>query len=67
MPTRTQNPVVVVDGSVRRFIKTAVGSTFPELHALSYNELASEITVEPVGTISLSHPAESEIALPALT
>lgn len=67
VPTRTQNPVLVVDGSVRRFIKTAVGSSFPELHALSYNELAAEIAVEPIGTISLNRPAESETAMPALT
>ena len=67
VPTRTQNPVLVVDGSVRRFIKTAVGSSFPELHALSYNELAAEITVEPVGTISLIRPTESEVSMPVLT
>jgi type III secretion protein V len=67
VPTRIQNPVLVVDGSIRRFIKTAVGSSFPELHALSYNELAPEIAVEPIGTISLSAPPEPEEERLALT
>jgi len=61
VPTRTQNPVLVVDGSVRRFVRAALGNSFPDLHALSYNELASEITVEPIGMISLTPPPpESE-------
>jgi type III secretory pathway component EscV len=68
VPTRTQNPVLVVDGSVRRFVRAALGSSFPELHALSYNELASEITVEPIGMISLTPPPpESEEEKLALT
>ena len=66
-PNRTQNPVLVVDRSVRRFIKAALGSSFPEIHALSYNELASEITVEPIGMISSSPPAEPEEEKLALT
>jgi type III secretion protein V len=67
VPTRTQNPVLVVDSSIRRFIKAALGNNFPELHALSYNELASEIAVEPIGMISLSPPAEPEEEKLALT
>jgi type III secretion protein V len=65
--TRIQNPVLVVDGSVRRFIKPALGGAFPEVHALSYNELAPEITVEPIGIISLSRPPELEEEKLALT
>jgi type III secretion protein V len=60
VPTRTQNPVLVVDGSVRRFVKPALGGSFPQLHVLSYGELAAEITVEPVGVISLDAPPEEE-------
>jgi type III secretion protein V len=67
VPTRTQNPVLVVDGSIRRFIKDALGSNFPELHALSYNELPAEIAVEPIGTISLTPPSEPEQERLAIT
>jgi type III secretion protein V len=67
VPTRTQNPVLVVDASIRRFIKPALGSSFPELHALSYNELAPEIAVEPVGVISSSPPPAQEEEQLALT
>jgi len=65
--TRTQNPVLVVDAAIRRFIKPALGSSFPELHALSYNELASEIAIEPVGIISSGPPPAQEEEQLALT
>jgi type III secretion protein V len=65
--TRTQNPVLVVDASVRRFVKAALGGAFPELHALSYSELAPEIAVEPIGMISLSPPPKLEEEKLALT
>jgi type III secretion protein V len=58
---------LVVDGSIRRFIKDALGNNFPELHALSYNELPSEIAVEPIGMISLIPPSEPEQERLAIT
>jgi type III secretion protein V len=67
VPTRTQNPVLVVDSAVRRFIRSALGGSFPEIHALSYNELAAEIAVEPIGTVSLNSPPELEEERLALT
>lgn len=56
--TRTQIPVLLVDRSIRRYVKPALGESFPELRVLSYNELAPEIEVEPVGTITLAAGAE---------
>ena len=68
--TRTQNPVLVVDDSIRPFVKAALGRSFPELHALSYSELAPEIWIEPIGLVSLpSSPEmspETEAEQPAL-
>jgi type III secretion protein V len=58
--TRTQSPVLLVDGSIRRHVKAALGENFPELRAISYNELAPEIEVEPIGTVTLATPAEQE-------
>ncbi|RZU42243.1 type III secretion system export apparatus subunit SctV [Edaphobacter modestus] len=52
--TRTQSPVLLVDSSVRRYIKVAVGEDFPELRAISYNEIAPEVEVEPIGTITFA-------------
>lgn len=60
VPTRTQNPVLVVDGSIRRFMKGLLGGALPELSFISYAELAPEIAVEPIGMISLSPPLEAE-------
>jgi len=65
-PMRTQSPVLVVDGTVRRFMKGLLGMSFPELSFLSYAELAPEITVEPIGTITLNRPLEPEQEQPAL-
>jgi type III secretion protein V len=36
----------------------AVGDDFPELRAISYNEIAPEVEVEPIGTITFT-PAEA--------
>jgi type III secretion protein V len=52
--SRTQSPVLLVDASVRRYIKSAVGDDFPELRAISYNEIAPEIQLEPLGTITFA-------------
>jgi type III secretion protein V len=65
--TRTQSPVLLVDSSVRRYVKTALGENFAELRAISYNELAPEIEVEPIGTITLAAPAEQGEEQPVLT
>jgi type III secretory pathway component EscV len=56
--TRTQSPVLLVDASVRRYIRVAVGDDFPELRAISYNEIAPEVEVEPIGTIAFA-PVEA--------
>jgi type III secretion protein V len=65
--TRTQSLVLLVDSSVRRYVKTALGENFPELRAISYNELAPEIEVEPVATITLAPPIEQEQEQSVLT
>jgi type III secretion protein V len=65
--TRTQRPVLLVDGSIRRYMKSALGENFPELRAISYDEIAPEIEVEPLGTITLSLPDEAEEEQPTLT
>jgi type III secretory pathway component EscV len=56
--TRTQSPVLLVDASVRRYIKVAVGDDFPELRAISYSEIAPEVEVEPISTITFT-PTEA--------
>jgi type III secretion protein V len=56
--TRTQSPVLLVDSSVRRYIKVALGDDFPELRSISYNEVAPEVEVEPIGTIAFA-PVEA--------
>jgi type III secretory pathway component EscV len=64
--TRTQSPVLLVDSSVRRYIKIAVGDDFPELRAISYNEVAPEVEVEPIGTITFAHTEAVDEGQPSL-
>ncbi|HEX4163995.1 MAG TPA: type III secretion system export apparatus subunit SctV [Bryobacteraceae bacterium] len=66
-PAVAQNPVLLVDGSIRRYVRNLLADTFPELRALSYNELTPEINVEPIGTISLNAVPESQEDQLALT
>jgi type III secretion protein V len=65
-PALAQNPVLLVDAAIRRYVRNLLADTFPELRSLSYQELTPEINVEPIGTISLnsdSQPQEDELAL----
>jgi type III secretion protein V len=66
VPTRTQNPVLVVDEEIRFSTRGLLLDTFPELRVLSYAELAPEMIVEPIATISLKEIAEPDEQL-ALT
>lgn len=53
LPPTAQKPVVITDAEVRRFVRKMVELEFPELTVLSYQELASELNIQPVGRISM--------------
>jgi len=59
LPSTAQKPVLLVDGEIRRLVKDLLITSFPELHVLSYNQLTSEINVQPVGTISFEGMQET--------
>ena len=77
-PPGAQKPVVITDMELRRFVRKMVELEFPVLTVLSYQELAPELNVQPVGRITmrpvqpppsanLFPPAEQSLAkLPAL-
>jgi type III secretion protein V len=65
-----QKPVVITDVELRRFVRKMIELEFPALPVLSYQELAPELRVQPVGRISmrpavLPHKPEQQVALPA--
>jgi type III secretion protein V len=53
LPATAQPPVILADSSIRRFVKRLLEQRFPEVHAISYNELTPDVTVQPIGTIAL--------------
>ena len=53
LPPTAQKPVVITDAEVRRFVRKMVELEFPELTVLSYQELAPELNIQPVGRISM--------------
>ncbi len=59
LPPTAQKPVIITDAEVRRFVRKMVELEFPELTVLSYQELASELNIQPVGRISM-RPVSTE-------
>ena len=63
---KMQSPVIFTEAGIRRPLRKLVADTLPEVRILSYGELASEIRVEPIGTIGLTalpQPEEASLAL----
>ena len=53
LPPTAQKPIVITDAEVRRFVRKMVELEFPELTVLSYQELAPELNIQPVGRITM--------------
>ncbi len=53
LPPTAQKPIIITDAEVRRFVRKMVELEFPELTVLSYQELAPELNIQPVGRISM--------------
>src|SRR5919112_1108646 len=53
LPATAQKPVVITDMELRRFVRKMVELEFPTLSVLSYQELAPELNVQPVGRITM--------------
>ena len=50
----TQRPVLLTSMDIRRYVKKIIEQELPELPVLSYQELTPEITIQPLGRISLN-------------
>jgi type III secretion protein V len=51
-----QKPLIVTDMELRRFVRKMVELEFPTLPVLSFQELATELRVQPLGRISMRPP-----------
>jgi type III secretion protein V len=52
-PPTAQEPVIVTDMDLRRFVRKMVEIEFPNLPVLSYQELTPELNVQPIGRITM--------------
>jgi type III secretion protein V len=57
LPPTAQKPLIITDMELRRYVRKMVELEFPTLAVLSYQELAPELNVQPVGRISM-RPAQ---------
>ena len=64
LPASAQKPVVITDMELRRFVRRMVELEFPALSVLSYQELAPELNVQPVGRITMRRPRRRRQLLP---
>ncbi len=54
LPPGAQRPVIVTDGDIRRFVKRMLDFALPDITVLSYDQLAPQINLQPLGMISPS-------------
>lgn len=53
LPPTAQQPVIVTDMELRRFVRKMVELEFPQLAVVSFQELTPELNVQPVGRITM--------------
>ena len=53
LPPTAQTPVILTDSDIRRFVKKLLDFKFPDMAVLSYDQLTSEISVQPLGFVTL--------------
>ena len=53
LPPTAQNPVILTDMEIRRYVKRLTEMDFPNLSVISYQELSPDINVHPLARIML--------------
>jgi type III secretion protein V len=57
LPPTAQKPVILCDGDIRRYVRRLLEHNFPDVSAISYDQLSSQVATYPLGLIGLT-PAE---------
>ena len=57
-PATAQQPVIITDMELRRFVRKMVELEFQNLAVLSYQELTPELNIQPIGRISMRKPKQ---------
>ncbi|MEW6733934.1 MAG: type III secretion system export apparatus subunit SctV [Acidobacteriota bacterium] len=61
LPPTAQQPVVVTDQEIRRFVRRIAELEFRNLAVLSYQELAPELSIQPLARISLQSAGRGQL------
>jgi type III secretion protein V len=59
LPATAQKPVILTDGDIRRYVRRLLEYNFPDISALSYDQLTPQITACPLGVLSLGTPEQA--------
>jgi len=59
LPPTAQKPVILTDGDIRRFVKRLLDYNFPDISAISYDQLSPQITAYPLGVLTLVQPGQA--------
>ncbi|MBL0160863.1 MAG: type III secretion system export apparatus subunit SctV [Bryobacterales bacterium] len=52
LPATAQNPVIVTERDIRRYVRQILSTQHPDLAVLSYDQLSPQITLEPMGRVA---------------
>ena len=50
--------MILTDGDIRRYVRRLLEYHFPEISAISYDQLSPQITAYPLGMIALVQPGQ---------
>jgi type III secretion protein V len=53
LPPTAQQPVILTTQEIRRYLRKLVEMEFPHLAVLSYQELSSDMNIQPIARIAL--------------
>jgi type III secretion protein V len=56
LPSTAQRPVILTEADIRRFVKRLLDFNYPDVAVLQYEQLTPEISIQPLGYISLVRP-----------
>lgn len=61
LPPTAQKPVILTESDIRRFVFRVLSFEVSDLAVISYDQLTPQLTVQPLGVISLALPPEEPL------
>ena len=59
LPATAQNPVILCDADIRRYVSRLLDYNCPDISAISYDQLSHQVTAYPLGTLALVQPGRT--------